>query len=89
MCVCVYFTFLECIRNHVCREWRLFNYEPRDVRFGCELGSSEGKKVTSGINLSQFSSATVSQVRSFDISFMLLMKNFLFLFIKIYNWLIS
>ncbi|XP_062082661.1 uncharacterized protein LOC133788977 [Humulus lupulus] len=40
------------------REWRVFNYEPRDVKFACE---AEG--VTSRINLPQFSSATVPQER--------------------------
>uniref|UniRef100_A0A2N9GY86 Uncharacterized protein n=1 Tax=Fagus sylvatica TaxID=28930 RepID=A0A2N9GY86_FAGSY len=39
------------------REWKYFNYEPRTVRFACEVGSLEGKDV--GIKLSQFSSANV------------------------------
>ncbi|KAF3972575.1 hypothetical protein CMV_003925 [Castanea mollissima] len=40
-------------------EWKYFNYEPRTVSFACEVGSLEGKDVVSGINLPQFSSATV------------------------------
>ncbi|KAL5546828.1 hypothetical protein UlMin_006515 [Ulmus minor] len=40
------------------REWKLFNYEQRNVRFSCQVGSAEGKKINE-INLQQFSSATV------------------------------
>jgi hypothetical protein len=47
---------------HLCREWKYFNYEPRAVRFACEVGSLEGKDVVSGIKLPQFSSATVPKV---------------------------
>ncbi|XP_059462909.1 uncharacterized protein LOC132191818 isoform X2 [Corylus avellana] len=41
------------------REWKYFNYEPKTVRFACEVGSLEGKDVVSGIKLPQFSSAAV------------------------------
>ncbi|KAM1767400.1 hypothetical protein ACFX12_045493 [Malus domestica] len=41
------------------REWADFKYEPRDVRFACGVGSPEGEDVVGGINLRQFSSATV------------------------------
>ncbi|KAI4300445.1 hypothetical protein L6164_033823 [Bauhinia variegata] len=45
------------------REWNDFNYEPRNVSFVRELGSPEGNDVISGINLPQFSSATVPKER--------------------------
>jgi general transcription factor 3C polypeptide 2 len=48
--------------SHICSEWKHFNYEPRTVRFASEVGSLEGKDVVSGINLPQFSSATVPKV---------------------------
>ncbi|XP_070666187.1 uncharacterized protein [Malus domestica] len=41
------------------REWADFKYGPRDVRFACGVGSPEEKDVVGGINLRQFSSATV------------------------------
>ncbi|OMO89342.1 hypothetical protein CCACVL1_07901 [Corchorus capsularis] len=41
------------------REWRHFNYEPRTIRFASQVGNSQGKSVSDGINLPQFSSATV------------------------------
>ncbi|KAE8098519.1 hypothetical protein FH972_016576 [Carpinus fangiana] len=41
------------------REWKYFNYEPKTVRFACEVGSLEGKDVVSGIKLPQFSSVAV------------------------------
>lgn len=46
-----------------CREWKYFCYEPKIVRFACEVGSLEGRDDNGGINLSQFSSATVPKVR--------------------------
>jgi hypothetical protein len=46
----------------LCREWKYFNYEPKTVRFACEVGSLEGKDVVSGIKLPQFSSAAVPKV---------------------------
>ncbi|TYI74862.1 hypothetical protein E1A91_D07G234100v1 [Gossypium mustelinum] len=41
------------------REWRHFDYEPRIIRFANELKDSPGKDVSLGIELPQFSSATV------------------------------
>ncbi|XP_015901975.2 uncharacterized protein LOC107434962 isoform X2 [Ziziphus jujuba] len=41
------------------REWKLFNYETRNVKFADEAGSPEGKNGFCGINLPQFSSATI------------------------------
>jgi general transcription factor 3C polypeptide 2 len=52
--------FICKLELHLCREWKYFNYEPRTVRFACEVGSLEGKDV--GIKLSQFSSANVPKV---------------------------
>lgn len=63
-----------------CREWRLFNYETRKVRFACEVGSPEGKDVVSEINLRQFSSATVPKVCTGAL-FLFLIKSFLSLFL--------
>lgn len=45
------------------REWKLFNYETRNVKFADEAGSPEGKNGFCGINLPQFSSATIPKVR--------------------------
>ncbi|KAJ7976092.1 General transcription factor 3C polypeptide 2 [Quillaja saponaria] len=41
------------------REWSYYKYEPKAIRFACELGSREIKDVVSTISLPQFSSATV------------------------------
>ncbi|KAJ7956551.1 General transcription factor 3C polypeptide 2 [Quillaja saponaria] len=41
------------------REWRDYNYDPKAIRFACELGSAEAKDVVNDISLPQFSSATV------------------------------
>lgn len=46
----------------MCREWRDFQYPPRNIRFGYGIGSSEGKDV-GAINLPQFSSAIVPMVQ--------------------------
>ena len=53
----------------LCREWKYFNYEPKTVRFACEVGSLEGKDVVSGIKLPQFSSAAVPKVHDKKIFF--------------------
>ncbi|KAK8289975.1 hypothetical protein V6Z12_D07G229200 [Gossypium hirsutum] len=45
------------------REWRHFDYEPRIIRFANELKDSPGKDVSLGIELPQFSSATVPKDR--------------------------
>jgi hypothetical protein len=54
----------------LCREWKYFNYEPKTVRFACEVGSLEGKDVVSGIKLPQFSSAAVPKVHDKKIYFL-------------------
>ncbi|CAK9159581.1 unnamed protein product [Ilex paraguariensis] len=41
------------------REWRHFNYQSRIIRFACQTESPHGKDVIGGINLPQFSAATV------------------------------
>lgn len=46
----------------ICREWRYFNYQPRDIRFTCQSESAQGKDVIGKINLPQFSSAAVPKV---------------------------
>lgn len=43
------------------REWRHFSYEPKVVRFANELECSEEKDVSSGVNLPQFSSASMAK----------------------------
>ncbi|PPD77663.1 hypothetical protein GOBAR_DD25400 [Gossypium barbadense] len=48
------------------REWRHFDYEPRIIRFANELKDSPGKDVSLGIELPQFSSATVPKVKQQD-----------------------
>ncbi|KAL6145625.1 hypothetical protein ACLB2K_056311 [Fragaria x ananassa] len=50
------------------REWADFKYEPRAVRFACQAPSPDEEDVISGINLRQFSSATVPQNEAGDTS---------------------
>ncbi|KAK9290694.1 hypothetical protein L1049_008868 [Liquidambar formosana] len=50
------------------REWRHFTYKPRVIRFACENGSPQGKDDVNGINLPQFSAATVPEERLFGSS---------------------
>uniref|UniRef100_A0A2P2K020 Uncharacterized protein MANES_13G012000 n=1 Tax=Rhizophora mucronata TaxID=61149 RepID=A0A2P2K020_RHIMU len=61
------------------REWRHFNYEPRTVRFARETEGSQENGVPGGINLPQFSSATVPQVVDQSSLFL---WSFLFLFLS-------
>lgn len=45
------------------REWRHYNYKPRTINFASETESSLGRDVVDGINLHQFSAASVPKER--------------------------
>lgn len=47
---------------HIFREWRHYNYKPRTINFASETESSLGRDVVDGINLHQFSAASVPKV---------------------------
>lgn len=44
------------------REWRHYNYKPRIINFASEAESCQGRDAVNGINLPQFSAASVPKV---------------------------
>lgn len=62
---------------NVFREWRHFTYPPRAIRFSRQsVSSPQGKDVTGGIDLPQFSAATVPKVHDNGPNFLKWFSNF-------------
>lgn len=62
---------------NVFREWRHFTYPPRAIRFSRQsVSSPQGKDVTGGIDLPQFSAATVPKVHDNEPNFLKRFSNF-------------
>ncbi|KAJ6725390.1 RNA polymerase III TRANSCRIPTION INITIATION FACTOR COMPLEX SUBUNIT [Salix purpurea] len=59
-------TEIQCYKSSITflSEWKLYKYNPRIIRFACEMDNSLEKCVLNGINLPQFSSATVPKERA-------------------------
>ncbi|KAG5240965.1 transcription factor 3C polypeptide [Salix suchowensis] len=57
-------TEIQCYKSSITflSDWKLYKYNPRIIRFACEMDNSLEKCVLNGINLPQFSSATVPKV---------------------------
>lgn len=61
--ICSYFPlFFISFSMHIFREWRHYNYKPRTINFASKTESSLGRDVVDGINLHQFSAASVPKV---------------------------
>ncbi|CAK7336486.1 unnamed protein product [Dovyalis caffra] len=58
-------TEIQCYKSSITflSEWKHYKYDPRIIRFASETDNSQEKCVLSGINLPQFSSATVPKER--------------------------